>query len=95
MKKFMFLMACLATLQACNIGYDKTSATIYDYGNPEVDGCGWVIQVGDEIYAPEELDEAFKIDGLEVEITYKKLKENAPCGWIPDAHPYIRIKSME
>ena len=94
MKTKLLLLAALG-LASCS-QYDTTNATVYDYGPVEVDGCGWVVQVGNEVFKPsEELPTAFQVDSLEVEIKYKELETKAQCGLQPDAFKEIDIKSIE
>lgn len=64
----------------------SANATIVYEGNPNADGCGWLVQKTrpDSIiyYAPN-LDAAYKIDGLKVYITYSLLTDKYVCGGFP------------
>jgi len=51
--KYAILLAAFITL-SCDKN-DFVDATIYDYGEPALDGCGWVVEVGNEIYKPTNL----------------------------------------
>lgn len=94
MKQLAILLAFIGLI-GCS-GYDKTTATIRDYGPVAADGCGWVVQLSDSVYKPqEELPEAFQIDSLEVEIKYKVLSSRAPCGFNLNAFAEIDLKSIE
>ena len=93
MKKLLGIL--IIGLSSCSQN-DTTNATIYDYGPIAADGCGWVVEIGSEIFKPsEELPSAFQVDSLEVEIKYKELNSKAACGLQPDAFTEIEIKSIK
>jgi len=56
---------------------------VRDFGSPAVDGCGWVIEVDDAIYAPVRwaLDEEFCQEGLKISLDFKKLSSVRDCNW--------------
>jgi hypothetical protein len=51
-----------------------------DLGNPALDGCGWVIQVGGEKLRALEIDSSSLEDSLLVRIQYYKLQSVSACG---------------
>lgn len=55
-------------------------AVIRDFGDPALDGCGWVVDVSTIIYKPQNLLPEFEIDGLEVQIRYDIL-DSTNCGF--------------
>lgn len=67
------------------------SAVIHDYGDPAVDGCGWVIETSNNEYKAINLPENFKVDNLEVQIEYVILESWASCGLLADAYSEIDI----
>ena len=48
----------------------EAEAMVVDTGSPAVDGCGWLIKIGEEYYKPENLAEKYQVDDLEVSISY-------------------------
>jgi hypothetical protein len=70
-------------------------AEILYYGAPEVDGCGWLIKVGDLLYHPETLDDGFKADNLKVKIDYIVTREIFRCGRGGVSYKTIRIVKIE
>ncbi|MBS7565198.1 hypothetical protein KHS38_12365 [Mucilaginibacter sp. Bleaf8] len=58
----------------------ETTATIIDTGSPALDGCGWLIKIGDTTYAPDNLPENFQLDNIQVKITYKESDATFRCG---------------
>ncbi|MEQ9186583.1 MAG: hypothetical protein RLP15_02545 [Cryomorphaceae bacterium] len=74
---------------------DKGLGVIYDYGEPAVDGCGWVIEINQVVYKPLELPSTFQEDELEVEITYEILSTKSDCGFVVDAFNDVDLQSIE
>jgi hypothetical protein len=76
---------------ALNIGCNKEEqwldAVILDLGSPAVDGCGFVLEIGDKIYYPINLEEKYQIGGKTVKVRYSVLEEIHPCGF-----PHSEIK---
>lgn len=70
-------------------------AIIKDYGDPAVDGCGWVIalQHSDTIYEvkPDTLAEEFKVAELKVIVTYKEKMQMERCGFGFTQYPQIAV----
>lgn len=48
-------------------------------GDPEKDGCGWVIRIGESNFHPTNLSEEFKKSGSFFQITYKRLEVSFSC----------------
>jgi hypothetical protein len=40
---------------------------VKDFGDPSVDGCGWIIEISSKSYKPQNLAEEFEINNLKVE----------------------------
>jgi len=70
-------------------------AVIRDYGDPAVNGCGWVILVSSNVYKPINLSPEFYIDSLEVKMKYELLSTKANCGFQEDVYSEIKIKHIE
>ncbi len=87
--KYAILLAAFIIL-SCDKN-DFVDATVYDFGEPAVDGCGWVIEVGSEFYKPTNLEPQYQIDQLEIKIDFEKLSSRANCGLLPNAYQEIEI----
>jgi len=72
----------------------KEAEIIYS-GAPEVDGCGWLIRVGDKLYHPENLADNFKTENLPVLMNYIGTREIFRCGRGGVSYKTIRILRME
>jgi len=68
-------------------------AMVSNYGDPALDGCGWVIDVSSTIYKPQNLPLAYKIDSLAVQIRFKAL-DSVNCGMIQNAFREISISEI-
>jgi hypothetical protein len=49
-------------------------------GEPEVDGCGWLMQIDGEYFYPVNLADEFKVDSLELQIKYYYDPVEYRCG---------------
>lgn len=72
-----------------------TSATVVYMGAPEVDGCGWLIEMGDEYYYPVNLEDEFRIQGLSVSIKYAYDPIEFRCGRGGTRYQSIRILAIK
>lgn len=68
-------------------------AIIRNYGEPTLDGCGWVVDASSTIYMPKNLLAEFYVDSLKVRIKYNVL-ERVNCGMVKDAHHAIFIEEI-
>jgi hypothetical protein len=68
-------------------------AVIRDFGDPALDGCGWVVDVSSIIYKPQNLLPKYRIDSLEVRIKYEVL-DSVNCGLVKNAHSTIFIEEI-
>ena len=73
----------------------SANGLVLNYGNPEVDGCGWVIEVDKVVYSPVNLDKTFKQDSLKVKIDYQVLNTYFSCGWRTPGYRQIKITSIK
>jgi len=62
-------------------------------GNVALDGCGWVIDVENETFHPNNLSTEFQIDSLKVKLSYKLTSENFNCGF-GNSFKTIQISSI-
>jgi hypothetical protein len=76
-------------------GLRSTNGFILNYGDPEVDGCGWVIKVDSVVYSPVNLDSGFKQNSLKVKIDYQILNTYFSCGWRTPGYRQIKITSIK
>ena len=103
MKNLFFItIVTLLILSACKSKGGTVSDTTCDscedamirfYGDPALDGCGWVVNASSTIYMPENLLPEFYEDSLKVRIKYKVL-ERVNCGLLKDAYPSIFIEEI-
>lgn len=77
----MAIGATLLLLGACQKEELWVDAVILDFGSPAVDGCGFVIQIENQIYYPVNLEEKYQIDGKNVKVQYNTLEEMHTCGF--------------
>jgi hypothetical protein len=68
-------------------------AIIRYYGDPALDGCGWVVDAASTIYMPTNLLPEFQEDSLKVSIKYK-VTGRVNCGLVKDAHPGMLIEEI-
>ena len=99
---FFTLFAALLVFSACKSNGGAVSDTacnscedafIRFYGDPALDGCGWVVDVSSTIYMPNNLPTEFYVDSLKVRIKYKEL-DRVNCGLLKDAHPGMSIEEI-
>jgi hypothetical protein len=87
-KVLMLLFTCFIT-SACKKeiyqnkrpGQLEATATVINSGSVALDGCGWLIQIGDTSYSPDNLPETFKETGITVNIEYTVSEAEFVCGW--------------
>ncbi|MCJ8208925.1 hypothetical protein MUY27_04340 [Mucilaginibacter sp. RS28] len=81
--------------------YLVADAIIKDAGLPAADGCGWLIQtVADDWFQAENLPEKFKVNNLQIHMTYTLTGKRYTCGWVAPTpqnpgSPVINIHSIE
>lgn len=92
-----FYGGCLQVENRYDVFDDRTfkEAEIIYTGAPEVDGCGWLVRVGDKLYHPENLADHFKIENLPVLIHYMETREIFRCGRGGASYKTIRILRIE
>lgn len=89
-----------------DLGVVEQTATLIWYGDYELDGCGYSVEIGENKYKPEnesDIDESFKNQetsaGTAVKLTFlpRGRKLDVSCGMMPatDQIDYIKILSIE
>lgn len=68
---------------------------ITDWGDPAVDGCGWLIRIGKSDYAMDNFNPQFKENGLTVKVHYKHTDFHYLCGRGQKPFSVIKIIKME
>ena len=74
---------------------ESVEAVVSYGGLRSKDGCGWLILMDSKYYTPIGLSSEYKIDNLEVRMTYDLVGESFPCGWDIIGYPGIVIYKME
>ena len=96
---FLFLLLSCKKERSCEVCDTETgfvNATIFDGGPVETDGCGWLIKIGDDkYYHPDQLDEVFKQNNLNVRICYLASTEKYICGIGALSIPVIEILEIK
>jgi hypothetical protein len=87
------------TASSCNkdehVMLESQQGLVLFFGDSAVDGCGWVIEIGDGIYSPVTLQSEFQKDSLGVIVDYKILSSEWNCGWREPGYRQIEILKIE
>ena len=76
----------------CNNETGFVDAIIFDTGPLESDGCGWVVNIGeDKYFHPDAPDGEFRENNLRVKICYELTKDDFRCGIAAQPMPLIDI----
>ncbi len=67
-------------------------AVIRNFGDPALDGCGYVVDVNSQIFMPKNLPSVYKVEDLQVELKYE-VQDSTRCGMI-QFYPAILIKEI-
>ena len=96
MRLLIFSIICILALSACKKEDNYIHAVVIDGGDIAVDGCGWllVLELNSVTCKPVNLHDDFKIDGLEVAISYTLLDSKADCGFAQDVHNEISLQHI-
>jgi len=73
----------------------NVSGLVLYFGDPAVNGCGWLIEIDSVIYSPILLDSMFKKDSLKIILDCDILKTTWNCGWREPGYPNIEIKKIK
>ena len=93
-------LLALGTFDGCE---KKTDANIFSdidgvvlfYGDPSVDGCGWIIKTNDLEYSPISIDAAFQKANLNVNLSFEVLTTTWNCGWRVPGYKQIKIINIK
>ena len=86
----MVMLISLAALSCKKNNSTKwitANATIINEGDVAADGCGWLVKINrpdSSIYSPINLATAYKVNNLQVNITYQILTDKLACGGLPE-----------
>src|SRR5690606_19887160 len=90
-----FVLTVLFPLWSCEDKQDEfITGVVKDYGDPALDGCGWVIMVSSNVFKPLELPIQYHENDLEVLIKYDLLNSKANCGFALEVYENINVKEI-
>ena len=72
-----------------------TSALVLYTGEPEVDGCGYMLKIGDEQYKPLNLAPKYQKDSLHLTLSYEIDSSGFSCGDLPYPKTTIRLIEVQ
>lgn len=82
--------------ETCNTPEGYIDAIILYTGAVEVDGCSWVVKIGDDkYYHPDMLREEFKQDNLGVKICYTMTTGKFTCGIVGEKMSVIHVLDIK
>ena len=94
MKKLSILfLIFLITFAACEKEDEFVKAVIVDE-SAILSGCGWLVEINSVLYAPQNLSDAYKVGGMEVEIKYDELVSTISCQLHQDGMHEIFINEI-
>lgn len=76
-----------------NVKYQE--GILINYGDPALDGCGWKLKIGEDLYKPVELDKQFCKDSLKVYVDFTIISPTSNCAWNTINHPTIEISHIK
>ena len=90
-----FLLGCQKELSCvdCMPGGQEKIAIVDYSGDPALDGCDWSLIVGNATFHPDNLDDAYKVDQLEVVVSFASTGGNFICGFGANI-PVVHINSI-
>jgi hypothetical protein len=97
-----FLLVILLLAQGCNsknniVQKDDCSnckdAMVLNYGDPALDGCGWMLEVSSVTYKANNLPLEFKLDSLKVQVEYR-IAETIKCGMAAIEYPSVGLTKI-
>lgn len=98
MKNAVFCMALLIGLYGCKDDSGGpatlTKALVVYTGEPEVDGCGYMLRIDGEEYKPLNLPAHYQQDSLELAVAYEQDPSGFLCGDLTHPVPTIHLTEM-
>jgi|GEM_PF-1536126 len=98
MKVTIFPLLLLITIllsAGCSKQKVWIEAVIIDAGSPSVDGCGFLIEIEDQIYYPINLEEKYQVDQKRFKIRYVALEDVYTCGFPYSDNKFLKIEIRE
>ncbi|MEP2936177.1 MAG: hypothetical protein ABJM06_12785 [Gilvibacter sp.] len=68
-------------------------AMVLNFGDPALDGCGWMLEVSSDTYMVNNLPSEFRVDSLKVQVEYK-IGEIAKCGVIGTEYQSVIVTKI-
>jgi len=95
MKRIFFLSAFLPLLLSGCRHDTFAEARVRYAGDPDTNGCGYILEFAGESFHPVDLDPQFQQDSLELGITFRYLETVYTCGIPEDSLREIEILEAE
>lgn len=92
---FVFGIVSVSCDKKSESDFQLMNGLVHNYGDPAVDGCGWMIEVDKVLFSPINLDANFQKDSLKVILDYEVLKSKWACGWRSQGYPQIKIINIK
>ena len=73
---------------------ENTGMVTY-YGDFATGGCGWVIEIGTKAYQMQNIPDAYLVDSLPVQLTYRVLEGAPDCLNRTDVNGIIYVHKIE
>ncbi|ADQ18084.1 hypothetical protein [Leadbetterella byssophila] len=86
---------CRSDVKALSEISEVQKAVIVFAGDPAVDGCGWLLNIENKLYAPVNLNAKFQVDSLTVSVKYEIQSGTWNCGWRSPGYQKIDIKEIK
>jgi hypothetical protein len=71
------------------------TGTLRNTGVPALDGCGWILKIGDTDYSPDNLPMDFKINNINVKVIYTVSDTKMICGNIAIGPNFIHLYDIK
>jgi len=75
--------------------FQNVKGIILFRGDPATDGCGWLIEINNVEYKPQNLESIFQKEGLVVVLDFDTLNSIWNCGWREPGYQEINIVKMK
>lgn len=86
---------CRSDVKALGEISEAQKAIVLFAGDPAVDGCGWLLDIENKLYAPVNLNPKFQVDSLGVTVKYEVQPGTWNCGWRTPGYQKIEIKEIK
>lgn len=94
---YLLLMALISFyfISSCKKEEQGVDAIVLHFGSPAADGCGFLLEIGGNIYFPVNLDEKYQVDKKEVKLRYSILDDMHTCGFPSSGLKYQKVSIKE